>query len=312
MVMIRGAVIQPTASDPMNAATILLVVCAVSGQQPPPTGALTDSVAKTKTERLLELHTSDAASFVIYRDERRTQKLELRREPIYRWTNPTRVGGQIGEVYVWTYRGRPEVVGSIFSHPTDDRLRRVICHELHSLSLAVLVVDREASEQWVPQAPGFELKPVEGALAPAGTAPARLTQLRSLAREFSGRSLSDQNQAWELRLLTQPLHRYESTDPEVIEGALFALVSSAGTDPEIMLMLEARKGQSGHQWVYGAARFSDMNLWLKHKGQEAWSAIRCNENTFYHDAKHRAHIDITASNSSSMMQPRPVRCSNSR
>ena len=65
--------------------------------------------------------------------------------------------------------------------------------------------------------------------------------MRSLAREFNGRSLSDQGQAWELRLLPQPLYRYESTDPDVLDGALFTLVSSAGTDPEIILLLEARK-----------------------------------------------------------------------
>ncbi len=162
-----------------------------------------------------------------------------------------------------------------------------MCHELHSLSLAVLVVDREASEQWVPQAAGVELKPVEGAPAPADAAAQRLTQMRSLAREFTGRSLSDEGQAWELRLLPQPLYRYESTDPDVLDGALFTLVSSAGTDPEIILVLEARKAQSGRQWVFGAARFSDMNLWLKHKGQEVWSSIRSDENTFNHDAKHR-------------------------
>jgi hypothetical protein len=236
---------------------------------------------------LLELHTDDAASFTIYRDAARTQKLELRREPVYRWTNPTRVGGQVGEVFVWTYRGRPEVIGSIFSHPTGDG-RRVMCHELHSLSLAVLVVDRQASEQWVPEAPGVNLKALEGAPAPSAIAAQRLVQLRSFAREFSGRSLSDQGQSWELRLLPQPLYRDESADdPEVLDAALFTLVSSAGTDPEIILLLEARKTPSGFRWFYGAARFSDMNLWLKHEGQEVWSSIRSEENTFYHDAKHR-------------------------
>ena len=111
--------------------------------------------------------------------------------------------------------------------------------------------------------------------------------MRSLSREFTGRSLSDQGRSWELRLLPQPLYRYESTDPDVLDGAVFTLVSSAGTDPEIILILEARKTESGPRWVYAAARFSDMNLWLNHKGQEVWSSIRSEENTFYHDAKHR-------------------------
>jgi hypothetical protein len=162
-----------------------------------------------------------------------------------------------------------------------------MCHELHSLSMAVLVVDRQAAEQWVPQAAGVDLKPAEGAPAPAGSAPQRLGQMRALARDFSGRSLSDQGQAWELRLLPQPLYRYESSDPDVLDGALFALVSSAGTDPEIILLLEARRASSGPQWVFGAARFSDMNLWLKYKGQEVWRSIRDSENTFNHDARHR-------------------------
>ena len=112
--------------------------------------------------------------------------------------------------------------------------------------------------------------------------------MRSLAREFSGRSLSDQGQAWELRLLPQPLYRDESSDdPDVLDAALFTLVSSAGTDPEIILLLEARRTPSGFRWFFGAARFSDMNLWLKHKSQDVWSSIRSDENTFNHDAKHR-------------------------
>ena len=269
----------------MKASTVLLLLLASTGQQGGE-NPLSAPAAKARSRQLLELHTADAASYSIFRDVDRTQKLTLKREPVYRWTNPTRSNGQEGEVYVWTYRGRPEVIGSIFSHPTNDGLRTV-CHELQSLSLAVLVVDRTAVEQWVPQAPGVDLKPVEGAPKPAGNPGLRMAQIRALAREFTGRSLSNQGKAWELRLLPRPLYRYESTDPDVLDGAVFALVSSAGTDPELILVLEARVGQSGPQWLYGAARFSDMNLWLSHKNHEVWSAIRSEEDTQNHDAKHR-------------------------
>jgi hypothetical protein len=269
----------------MNASTVLLLLLASMGQQGGE-NARADRAAKAKGRQLLELHAADAASYSIFRDVDRTQKVELKREPVYRWTNPTRSGGQEGEVYVWTSRGRPEVIGSVFSHPTSDS-RRTVCHELHSLSLAVPVVDRTAAEQWVPQAPGVDLKPVEGAPKPAGNPELRLAQIRALAREFTGRSLSNQGQAWELRLLPRPLYRCESSDPDVLDGALFALVSSAGTDPELILVLEARVGQSGPQWLFGAARFSDMSLWLSHKSHEVWSSIRSDENTFNHDAKHR-------------------------
>ncbi len=266
----------------MNIATALLMALALPSQN----HGTAASAAESKSERLLKQHTEDAASFTFYRDSGRQQKLVLRPEPIYRWTNPTRVGGQVGEVYVWTYRGRPDVVGSIFSHPAENQ-SRCVCHELHSLSLSVLTVTRDSVNQWTPQAAGVELKVAEGAPEPADSASKRLAQMRTLAREFSGRSRGDSGESWTLRLLPQPLYRFESSDPDVIDGALFALVSDAGTDPEIILDLEARKTGAGIRWVFGAARFSDMSLWLNHKNQEVWTSIRGPLNTFNYDEKHR-------------------------
>jgi len=244
-------------------------------------------LGEARGETLLALHTADAASYAIYRDAAKQEKLTLRREPVYRWTNPIRSGGQEGDVFLWTFKGRPEVLATVFSHPSDDFKERVLCHELHSLSEAVLTVDREALNQWVPKAPGVDLKPISGAPVPAATAAQRLIQIRSLSREFSGRSLSDRNLSWNLRLLPRPLYRYESSDPDVIDGAVFALVSSAGTDPEIILLIEARKTASGSEWRFGAARFSDMSLWLDHKGKEVWKMIRGPEHQFNYDTKQR-------------------------
>ncbi len=180
------------------------------------------------------------------------------------------------------------MVASIFSHPHEGRRERVLCHELHSLSEAMLVVDRDSPNRWEPKAPGVDLKPVPDAPTPADSPAQRGVQTpgdrpRLLRPEPERR----RPVAWDLRLLPKPLYRYESTDPEVIDGAVFALVSSAGTDPEIILLLEARKTPQGPRWTYGAARFSDMSLWLKHKDREVWNAIRGPENTFTNDAQHR-------------------------
>ena len=87
--------------------------------------------------------------------------------------------------------------------------------------------------------------------------------------------------------MPQPLFRYESTDPELIDGALFALVSLSRDRPGVLLLLEARQGADGPYWAFAAARFSDMNLWLEHKNQKVWSSIRSEENRFEHDARHR-------------------------
>ena len=47
--------------------------------------------------------------------------------------------------------------------------------------------------------------------------------------------------------LPQPLYRYESTDPDVLDGAVFGFVTSAGTDLEALVVIEARK-PSPHRW----------------------------------------------------------------
>src|SRR3954451_8927654 len=137
----------------------LCLALATAGAQEAKDGG-TGADAKARGEKLLKLHRDDAATYALYRDTAKTQKAELRREPIYRWTNPTRVGGQEGDVFLWTYKGRPEAVASIFSHPHHDGKQRVVCHELHSLSENVLIVDREAPKQWAPKAAGVAMKPI--------------------------------------------------------------------------------------------------------------------------------------------------------
>ena len=113
--------------------------------------------------------------------------------------------------------------------------------------------------------------------------------MRTLTHDFSASTKDDQDRRWELRLLPQPLYRYESTDPEVVDGALFGFVTSAGTDPEALLAIEARKSAptSGPVWQYGIARFTDLQLWVRHRGKEVFSAPPVLYNLPYEDPKHR-------------------------
>jgi hypothetical protein len=241
-------------------------------------------------KRLLALHTADAAEYAIYRDAAKTEKLELRREPVYNWTNVLRGGGQTGAVFVWTFQGCPEVVGSIFSYPSDRQLgQRSILHEMHTLSSAILQPSRESANQWKPRA-GILRKPIPDASTPAASPRQRLIQMRELARDFSAHSVDYDRKTWELRMLTQPLYRYESTDPVVIDGALFAWVTSAGTDPEVIVLIEARQTDAGSQWQFAVCRFSDHDLFVKLNGSEIWTSIRGGENVWEHDPNHTYRI----------------------
>jgi hypothetical protein len=272
---------------------LLLLVAAPVGQSPgPKDDPASQRAARIKRQRLLEIYGKEAADYTIYRDASRKDKLELRHEPVYVWTNPIREGGQDGVVYLWTCRGRVEVVGGFFSFPATGP--RNLYHEFHSLSLSVLDVQRPGSHtwNWTPEAPGIAMATIEGAPAPARSASQRLSQMRALTRDFSASTRDHKERGWELRLLPQPLYRYESTDPETLDGALFAFVTSAGTDLEALLVVEARKPAGGDHpvWQSAISRFTDLELWVRHKGKQVFSAPLIPYNLPQQDPKHRYRV----------------------
>ena len=233
-----------------------------------------DEPEAARKDRLFKLHQGDALEYTIYRDPGHQEKLEFRKEPVYVWTNPVRTSQQDGLVFIWTGRGRPEAIGTIFSSTAGDK--RGLSHEFHSLSLSTLSVTRQGKHDnlWKPGGPGIEVVPIEGAPAPARSAVQRLSQMRILAREFTASTRDAKDNRWELRLLSQPLYRYESTDPLVLDGGLFAFVTSAGTDPEALLVIEARRPPGGGTpvWQRALARFTDLHLSVQYKGHEVFSA----------------------------------------
>jgi hypothetical protein len=132
--------------------------------------------ARDKRDWLLQIYATNAAEFTIHRDARRREKVELRREPVYLWTNPIREGAQDGAVFVWTRHGRVEVIGRNFSFPATGP--RDIHHEFDSLSLSVLDVQCPGSHPvlWTPLAQGVDLQPIDGAPDPGASAPQRMAQ----------------------------------------------------------------------------------------------------------------------------------------
>lgn len=249
---------------PVTLLLTLALLPALLAQAPAP-------AARSKKERLLDLYRNEARGYTIYRDASRREKVELKPDPVYVWTNPTRNVAQDGAVFVWTCRGRSEAVGTFFSYPPTGP--RSLNHELQSLALSTLDVTRPGANTWTPEAEGVTPVPTPGAPAPARSAPQRLAQMRTLTRDFSATTEDRDGKRWELRILPQPLYRYESTDPDVVDGGLFAFVTTAGTDPEAFLVLEARRPARGGEpiWHHAVTRFTDMALVIRHQGREIFS-----------------------------------------
>lgn len=216
---------------------------------------------------LLPYYARQAIAYEFFLDANQSKRLQLEQQPLLTWTNAADL--YLGAVFVWTYGGRPEVIGCIGSSQTAEGECRVFT-ELHSLSAAAIqqVKFGEEGRAWRPPPGGIELRELQAEKEPADSERERLTQMRNLARTFRGWMKQNGN-VTELRLLPQPIYRYAARPQAVLDGALFALVSS-GTDPEILLMLEAREDHGTTAWKFAIARFNWCELWSGRDGQEIW------------------------------------------
>lgn len=241
-----------------------------------------DSLAK----KMLPVYIKEAAEYSLAVESAPKKKLQLKKEPIFEWSNPIRARLQQGVIFLWLRDGRPAALGCIFSQPDGKLTGRRVMHEFHALDREKLLVSRpDALNEWKPQT-GLKRNELPDSAVPAATAKARLVQMRRLAKEFTGHEIDREGKRWELRLLPAPLYRYPSANSGVIDGALFTLVSNAGTDPEVLLLLEARKGGDTMRWEYALGRFSDRELHVQRKDKEIWSSVRSETNIFWHDAQH--------------------------
>ncbi len=217
--------------------------------------------AKARDVETLKLAKQVTAEYKFFGKTGRKTELVQKPESILRWSNPVS-GSVFGEVFIWTDQGRPEVIASVYRYYSP---RQFLAMELHSLSLKKIAAQRDGRQVWSPAAAGVELKPVPAAAPPFKTAVARLRQMRALANEFSVVRTDRKDQRERLRLLSQPNYRYASTDPKLLDGALF--IFAQGTNPEVILLIEARRSHGGHQWQYALARQSLVRFDVLHKNQ---------------------------------------------
>jgi hypothetical protein len=247
-----------------------------------------DAPADSLAKKMLPTYVKEVEAYSLAVESAPKQALELKKEPVFEWLNPAR-SDQQGAVFLWLRDGRPAALACVFSHPHEKLPGRQVMHELHALDPEKLLVTRDEYNQWKPQA-GLARKELPDAAPPAASAGARLLQMRQLAQEFSGHSVDRDQKRWELRLLRTPLFRYPSAKTGVVDGALFALMSSAGTDPEVLLLLEAREADGKMRWEYACGRFSDWELHVQRKEAEVFSSVPSDTNPFFHGPQHLYRI----------------------
>lgn len=221
-----------------------------------------DPEAKDSARRL-QVMKDFVAAYALFDSKDRKTKLTLIAQPQLRWTNPVS-GISDGSFFVWTNGDRPEVAMQLML--TRDKLW---LHEFSSLSSLTPIAELDAKPCWTPLKPGIEFKLVPDASPPAETPFARLKQMKDSASAFVVED-NFEGKGWTaLRLLSTPLLRYGKPDGEVTDGAMFAFVH--GTDPEALLLIEARKSERGKQWYLAFAPMTSYELKASRNDVQIWS-----------------------------------------
>jgi hypothetical protein len=195
---------------------------------------------------------------------------DLVEKPVFLWSQPVRFS-QIGSVYIWVQEdGRPGAIGTIFCWKTQ-QANWAMTHEFHSLATEPVKTVWRGQAIWAPTEPGLQWSLLPDADPPGDSRRRQSLQIRRLSREFQAHTEGANRGRWELRLLPKPLHDYAVEEGEATKvGAVLAMCQ--GTDPELLLVIEARPTDRGVRWHYACGAFTDLGLVVQFRGAKVWSA----------------------------------------
>jgi hypothetical protein len=238
----------------------LLITAGWAPDDPPnPESAKEKEVKAARMEHMKRA----AKSYEIVLASDAAKKLVLLEEPVLRFDDHV-TGVVDGTLFIWMLEDRPAATASVWIRKTGHEF-----HEFQSLAAGALTAASQGQAKWAPAQAGIERKPAPHVPPPAATALRRLSQMRAFAREYSASVTGLDNDRQVLRLLPQPVYRYGRPDGAVADGALFAYCK--GTNPEVLLLVEAVKDGNELQWHYAFARMSSRGCEVRLEEKVVWS-----------------------------------------
>jgi hypothetical protein len=194
-----------------------------------------------------------------------------------------------GSYYVWTAKGRPVMVGCFLADSEKPDRRRAFI-ELHTMTdepFTPLSFSAGQMYEWNPVAARNSTIPLSDTAAPAKQEQTRRSQMREIAEQFEltmYRETGASDAQEELRMLPRPLYRYPASNNGSLEGALFAFVTTKGTDPEFLLAVECDPRATDDSWKVRPLRSCTRRLDLRRQGVTVW---RCDE---YSEAQQKTKL----------------------
>jgi len=228
----------------------------------------TDRSAQEASAAQMKAMQRRAASLDVRRGKEEPQRIELVEAALLRYSSPGGdTGTADGSIWAWGKRGRPAALTAVFFQRLAGGNEKWSC-ELLSLSEGPVAVESAAGWKWTPARSELRWHPVSGAPAVAENEAERGRQMKDLARRFTASATYHEGRTDQLRLMIRAIHRYADPDNGLIDGAIYAFAS--GTNPEALLLLEARSSGGRAAWHFsfarmgagtGEARLDDKIVW---------------------------------------------------
>jgi hypothetical protein len=225
-----------------------------------------DKEDEARRAEQLKILKRSAAQFSVFPEDDRKKPFKFHEEALQRFSNPV-TGCKDGALYLWLDRGRPRAIVKVFTYDNVS-----IDHEFQSLSEGAIVAERDGKSVWTPTDPGVTYRELAGAPVPAETAPERLRQMKKLAGKFDATYTEGAKiTPVDLRLLDRPVFRFEpGDDKRGLDGAAFVYVN--GTNPMVLLLLEARPVGDSRKYYYAIARLGSGPVAARYDEKEVFSA----------------------------------------
>jgi hypothetical protein len=216
----------------------------------------------------------------LYGDAKGEERLaELVPKPVFRYSDEERAIPD-ATLWVWTRDARPIAFQKVEGNNHGGGQMWTICFA--SLSEGLVDVRWRGTHQFAARKPGVAFKPLPGAEPPAANSRARTTQIKAVKDRFTARLNVDAegNNGAETRTMAKPIFEYADPDSKLPLGAIFGM-SSTGTNPDLLLLIEARRDDDGKgHWEYAHARMTSNSVRVRLDDTEIWAEESVPNGTF--------------------------------
>ena len=258
----QGLIMSHRHSLVVSLAAILFQAMVVRSEEDTPKKDETSSAIKEAREHVSQFKAQLLASG-------REAPIEMLPNPLLTYGDAAR-NNEAGTLWAWGKSGRPVAFTELYHNIG---IGNPWVHALTLTSPELIQLKAPTVQSWTPKKSHFALKDVPDSPEVGSQPAARLRQMKEISRRFEAHQFWDpDNSRFELRLLVQPVHRYQDEAAKLTDGAVFVLAH--GTNPEVLLQIEAHAAEQPPRWKYSLVRLGSAEMHVLLDGKEVWTEQR--------------------------------------